>query len=87
MNDKKYEIVKISHHGSNSSSSRELLEVISPDIGLISCGKDNPYGHPHPDVLERFEKRGTRVYRTDLSGAITVVIDGKNSSQAVIFPV
>lgn len=67
-----YDILKLGHHGSHTSSSQEFLDFISPDIVLISCGMDNPYGHPHKEVLERSCAMGCSIYRTDHSGAVTI---------------
>ncbi len=70
-------ILKVGHHGSSSSSSAEFLEMISPQVAVISCGKDNKFRHPHKSVLERLESRGIKVYRTDINGAVTIKSDGK----------
>ena len=59
------------HHGSKSSSSLALLNKALPELCVISVGKGNSYGHPNGETLERFEKIGAEVYRTDLEGAIT----------------
>ena len=66
------DLLKVAHHGSKNSTSEELLRLFSPKSAVISCGKMNRYGHPHIQVLERLEKAGTRVFRTDESGAVTV---------------
>jgi competence protein ComEC len=69
-------ILKVAHHGSRTSTSRELLEAWRPQIALISCGRGNPFGHPAPEVIARLEAIGARIYRTDLDGEITVDSDG-----------
>jgi competence protein ComEC len=74
----KTRILKVAHHGSRTSTSRELLEAWRPQIALISCGRGNPFGHPAPDVLGRLEAIGARIYRTDLDGEITVDTDGQH---------
>jgi competence protein ComEC len=71
-------ILKVGHHGSRTSTSQALLDAWRPDIALISCGRGNPFGHPHPDVLERLRSVGTKVLRTDLHGQITIESDGKS---------
>jgi competence protein ComEC len=71
-------ILKVAHHGSRTSTSGELLEVWRPQIALISAGRGNTFGHPAPEILERLESIGARVYRTDLHGRITVETDGLN---------
>jgi competence protein ComEC len=74
----KTRILKVAHHGSRTSTSRELLEAWRPQIALISCGRGNPFGHPAPDVVARLEAIGARIYRTDLDGEITVDTDGQD---------
>ena len=59
------------HHGSKHSTSELLLETVSPEVVFISAGKDNPYGHPAQELLNRLEDFGCRVYRTDLHGTLT----------------
>lgn len=70
------DILKAGHHGSHTSSSAEWLRALSPEVTVISCGRNNRYGHPHADVLERLEALGSRVYRTDRNGCITVTFAG-----------
>ena len=64
------DILKVAHHGSKYSSSCGFIEGCSPDIAVISVGKNNFYGHPAPDVLERLEEYGCGVFRTDEEGAV-----------------
>lgn len=65
---------KVAHHGSKYSNSKEWLELLSPEIAAISCSKNNSYGHPHQETLERLEKYApdTKVYRTDETGQINI---------------
>lgn len=70
------QILKVSHHGSQTGSSDALLKAVGAQVGLISCGADNRYGHPHAEVLERLARHGVEVYRTDKLGTIEVEIDG-----------
>ena len=70
-------ILKVAHHGSMYTTDEEFLSLTKPRIALISCGRDNSYGHPHKELLERLKNTGAKVYRTDESGAITVHVDGK----------
>lgn len=58
------------HHGSTTSSCREFITAVSPKYTIISCGKDNDYGHPAPSVLKRIRESGSLLYRTDLQGDI-----------------
>ena len=76
----KIRILKVAHHGSRTSTSQELLDAWRPQIALISCGRANPFGHPAPDVVARLEAAGSRVYRTDRDGEITVDTDGQHVS-------
>lgn len=70
------DILKVPHHGSKSSSSYRFVEAVSPEYALISLGKDNKYGHPHDEVLNRFEEFGVKVLRTDEVGTIIMKSDG-----------
>jgi competence protein ComEC len=64
------------HHGGFRSSTVPFLEKVKPGLAIISCGADNVFGFPHQDVLQRFEQFKSRVYRTDLDGAVTILTDG-----------
>lgn len=64
-------ILKVGHHGSKHSTSEALLKGLRPKVALVGVGSNN-YGHPHPEVLQRLQRYGARVYRTDLEGAIRV---------------
>lgn len=72
------EVYKASHHGSDTSNSREMLEAVNPDYIYISCGLYNKHDHPCKSVVELFEELGIPVYRTDESGTISVVTDGES---------
>jgi competence protein ComEC len=67
------------HHGSGYSSSAIFLEALQPDFCAISCGLGNPYGHPHADALERMQAWTADIYRTDISGTITVIVGSDGS--------
>lgn len=71
------DVLKVGHHGSNSSSKAEFLEAVSPQIAIISAGEDNDYGHPHREVVERLENNGIETYITCEVGSIVVITDGK----------
>jgi competence protein ComEC len=71
------DILKVSHHGSKTSTSEEFLKEVSPEIAVISVGKGNSYGHPHQEVLEILAKYGIRILRTDEIGDIKIISDGK----------
>ncbi|MTI70495.1 MAG: DNA internalization-related competence protein ComEC/Rec2 [Firmicutes bacterium] len=69
-NSYKIDLLKIAHHGSNTSTSKGFIESFRPDYGIISVGKNN-YGHPSKEIIERLNKNNIRVYRTDKDGMIT----------------
>lgn len=70
------EILQVGHHGSKSSTSQAWLEATSPEMAVIQVGKNNRYGHPNEEVLERLGKYGIKVMRTDEVGDIRVFSDG-----------
>lgn len=72
------DVLKIGHHGSKTSSSKAFLDQTNPQIAIISLGKDNIYHHPSQEVIERLEQINTQIYRTDVSGTILLLCDGKN---------
>lgn len=76
----KADVLKVGHHGSNSSTTQEFLNKINPKYAVISVGKDNTYGHPTPSTLSRLKKAGVEVYRTDEKGTISAESDGTKIS-------
>ena len=71
------DVLKVGHHGSNSSTTPDLVDAINPSVAIISVGADNEYGHPAPETLATFASRpGIAVFRTDLQGDVEVVTDG-----------
>lgn len=68
------DVLKVGHHGSKTSTSKEFVEAVSPEIAVISCGKDNRYGHPYSETLENL--KGIKIFRTDLDGDIKIISDG-----------
>ena len=74
-------VLKVGHHGSESSTTYPFLRAIDPDYAVISAGKDNKYGHPTEDVLSRLRDAEVKVYRTDMQGHIVCKsTDGKTLS-------
>ncbi|NMM64088.1 MBL fold metallo-hydrolase [Clostridium sp. P21] len=71
------DVLKVGHHGSSSSSSNEFLNKVNPKIAIISCGKDNKYGHPHHETVTKLKNRKVQIYRTDVDGSIVLISDGK----------
>ncbi|MBS5724857.1 MAG: MBL fold metallo-hydrolase [Clostridiales bacterium] len=72
------DILKLGHHGSNTSSTSEFLAAVSPRWAIASCGQDNSYGHPHQQTLERARELGIPVLRTDEMGTIIFATDGED---------
>lgn len=71
------DVLKVGHHGSYSSTSQAFLKEVSPEFGIISCGRDNEYGHPHKEPLNQLKQADVELFRTDLMGDIVLVTDGK----------
>lgn len=70
------DVLKAGHHGSNTSTGSELLSRITPDVVIISAGKDNQYGHPHQEVVARLGREGVEMFRTDADDDIRLTSDG-----------
>lgn len=70
------EILKVGHHGSDTSTSDNLLDITTPEVAAISCGQNNKYGHPNQETLDKLVNRNVQVYRTDESGDIIVRTNG-----------
>ena len=66
------DLLKVGHHGSDTSSTPAFLEALDPAVAVISVGADNDYGHPSPGVIDRLASGGSLVYRTDLDGTVEV---------------
>lgn len=73
----KTNLLKVGHHGSNTSSSQNFLNQVKPEYAIIMAGKDNSYGLPKQKILDRLTKTGAKIFRTDELGTITVISDGK----------
>ena len=73
----KADILKVAHHGSKTSSSQRFIEAVSPKIALIGVGKNNMFGHPNREVIERLQSYGTKIYRTDECGEISITVNNR----------
>lgn len=70
------DVLRVGHHGSNTSSSQAFLDEVKPEISIISVGNENSYGLPKEKIIKRLNSIGTNIYRTDMSGTIQLVSDG-----------
>lgn len=70
-------VLKVAHHGSESSSKEEIVKLISPKISVIGVGKENKFGHPNKDVIRRLKEQNSKIFRTDLNGEITIKVNKK----------
>ncbi len=75
------DVLKVSHHGSDTSTGQDFLDAIDPEYGVISCGQDNSYGHPCQETLDKLA--GVELRRTDLAGTVVASTDGKTISWSV----
>lgn len=71
-----HDVLKVGHHGSNTSSTANFLKAVSPTYAVISVGQDNSYGHPHEQVVNRLQRFGCAIYRTDQQGSVVAISDG-----------
>jgi competence protein ComEC len=71
------QLLKVPHHGSDTSSTAEFLSAVDPEIAVISVGQNNMYGHPNQTVVDRYLKDDIKIFRTDLSGAIIIKSNGE----------
>lgn len=72
------DLIKVGHHGSNTSSSEEFLDAVDPSVALISVGEGNSYGHPHKSTIDNYNERDIQIYRTDELGDIVIFCDGSS---------
>lgn len=71
------DVLKVGHHGSTTSTTREFVDAVNPMYAVIMCGEENPYGHPRQETLDTLQERNIAVFRTDLQGTIIMRSDGK----------
>lgn len=74
-------VLKVGHHGSNTSTSELFLKEVSPKIAVISCGKHNIFNHPSKDILKRLINFNVKIYRTDIDGTVVLTTNGKTISK------
>lgn len=74
------DVLKVGHHGSHTSTSQAFLDKVNPKFAVISCGKNNDYGHPHSETIDKLKVKNIPLYRTDESGTIVCTSDGKSIS-------
>lgn len=75
--DLRADVLKVSHHGSNTGNTLSFIKKVAPQYAVITCGADNLYGHPHDEVVARLSKQKASVYRSDISGDIVFYSDGE----------
>jgi competence protein ComEC len=73
-------VVKIAHHGSLTSSTEDFVQAAHPNVAVASAGRSNHFGHPVPEVLERYRATGAEIFRTDRDGAVAMETDGHSMS-------
>ncbi|MEO6457991.1 MAG: MBL fold metallo-hydrolase, partial [Chloroflexia bacterium] len=69
------EILKVGHHGSDTSSTQQFVEQVRPQVAIISVGTENKYGHPASETLQTIQEAGAIIYRTDLNGTVEIIAD------------
>ncbi|WP_366522626.1 ComEC/Rec2 family competence protein [Clostridium sp.] len=74
----KANVLKLGHHGSNSSTSEPFLKAVDPSIAIVSCAKNNKYGHPHKETMTKLKNSKVKVYETFKDGDITITSNGKS---------
>lgn len=80
------DVLKVGHHGSDSSSTEAFIDQFQPEVAIISVGEGNRYGHPHQEIIARYKARGITLYRTDQNGAISYFFKGRKGTFSVMLP-
>ena len=70
-------ILKVAHHGSKTSSNEEFINIVKPEFALIGVGEKNKFGHPDENVIKILQSYGTKIYRTDINGEISIKVNKK----------
>lgn len=73
----KSDVLKVAHHGSDTSSGASFLDAVAPEFAVISCGRLNVYGHPHEETMQALLSRGVKLFRTDEQGTVVAFSDGQ----------
>ena len=71
-------VLKVGHQGSNASTTQQFIDYVGPEVALISLGSNNPYNHPHKEVITRLEESDVLIYRTDLQQTVVIFSDGES---------
>ena len=82
----KTDVLKVGHHGSDTSTSQNFLDQVQPKYAVIMVGTGNDYGHPKDTILKRLENLGTKIYRTDKEGTITMTLGTEEKSIILVEP-
>lgn len=80
----KANILKVAHHGSKTSTTQEFLSNVKPQIALIGVGKNNNFGHPNEEVIERLENNNVKIYRTDEDSEIKIEVNSKGKIKILV---
>ncbi|MCR5177695.1 MAG: DNA internalization-related competence protein ComEC/Rec2 [Lachnospiraceae bacterium] len=79
---KSYTLLKVAHHGSGYTTDADFLDLVKPVFAAISCGRNNRYGHPHQDLLDRLEDAGARIHSTAVEGALFMEVNRGTASMS-----
>jgi len=72
------DVIKVAHHGSRTSSTQDFIVAVGADDAIISVGRTSPFGHPHPEVVQRWRGSGAHVFQTGERGMVSVSTDGSD---------